>query len=103
MSQIYLEKCNICFIPFIALKQNIRENSDFVLFKEDIHRFISSIELFLRDIRGLRYADLKKVNYFAGHPVHYYVQSDNPHSHKLARPTETSLTIDMVYPAIPTR
>ena len=69
MSQIYLEKCNICFIPFIALKQNIRENSDFVLFKEDIHRFISSIELFLRDIRGLRCADLKKVNFFAGHPV----------------------------------
>ena len=69
MSQIYLEKCNICFIPFIALKQNILENSDFVLFKEDIHRFISSIELFMRDIRGLRYADLKKVNFFAGHPV----------------------------------
>ena len=69
MSQIYLEKCNICFIPFIALKRNILENSDFVLLKEDIHRFISSIELFLRDIRGLRYADLKKVNFFAGHPV----------------------------------
>ena len=69
MSQIYLEKCNICFIPFIALKQNILENSDFVLFKEDIHRFISSIELFLRDIRGLRYADFKKVNSFVGHPV----------------------------------
>ena len=71
MSQIYLEKCNICFIPFIALKRNILENSDFVLLKEDIHRFISSIELFLRDIRGLRYADLKKVNFFAGHPVAY--------------------------------
>ena len=70
MSQIYLEKCNICFIPFIALKRNILENSDFVLLKEDIHRFISSIELFLRDIRGLRYADLKKVNFFAGHPVY---------------------------------
>ena len=69
MSQIYLEKCNICFISFIALKRNILENSDFVLLKEDIHRFISSIELFLRDIRGLRYADLKKVNFFAGHPV----------------------------------
>ena len=69
MSQIYLEKCNLCFIPFIALKRNILENSDFVLLKEDIHRFISSIELFLRDIRGLRYADLKKVNFFAGHPV----------------------------------
>ena len=59
----------MCFIPFIALKRNILENSDFVLLKEDIHRFISSIELFLRDIRGLRYADLKKVNFFAGHPV----------------------------------
>ena len=71
MSQIYSEKSNICFIPFIALKRNILENSDFVLLKEDIHRFISSIELFLRDIRGLRYADLKKVNFFAGHPVAY--------------------------------
>ena len=40
-----------------------------MLLKEDIHRFISSIELFLRDIRGLRYADLKKVNFFVGHPV----------------------------------
>ena len=69
MSQIYLEKCNICFMPFISLKRNILENSNFVLLKEDIHRFISSIELFLRDIRGLRYADLKKVNFFAGHPV----------------------------------
>ena len=69
MSQIYLEKCNLCFIPFIALKRNILENSDFVLLKEDIHRFISSIELFLRDIRGLRYVDLKKVNFFVGHPV----------------------------------
>ena len=56
-------------MPFISLKQNILENSDFVLLKEDIHRFISSIELFLRDIRGLRYADFKKVNFFAGHPV----------------------------------
>ena len=61
MSQIYLEKCNICFIPFIALKRNILENSDFVLLKEDIHRLISSIELFLRDIRGQRYADFRKV------------------------------------------
>ena len=69
MSQIYLEKCNLCLIPLIALKRNILENSNFVLLKEDIHRFISSIELFLRDIRGLRYADLKKVNFFAGHPV----------------------------------
>ena len=70
MSQIYLEKCNLCLIPLIALKRNILENSNFVLLKEDIHRFISSIELFLRDIRGLRYADLKKVNFFAGHPVY---------------------------------
>ena len=41
-----------------------------MLLKEDIHRFISSTELFLRDIRGLRYDDLKKVNFFVGHPVH---------------------------------
>ena len=57
------------FIPFIALKRNILENSDFVLLREDIHRFISSTELFLRDIRGLRYDDLKKVNFFVGHQV----------------------------------
>ena len=69
MSQIYSEMCNLCFIPFIALKRNILENLDFVLLKEDIHRFISSTELFLRDTRGLRYADLKKVNFFVGHPV----------------------------------
>ena len=69
MSQIYSEMCNLCFIPFIALKRNILENSDFVLLEEDIHRFISSTELFLRDIRGLRYDDLKKVNLFVGHQV----------------------------------
>ena len=69
MSQIYSEMCNLCFIPFIALKRNILENYDFVLLKEDIHRFISSTELFLRDIRGLRYDDLKKVNFFVGHQV----------------------------------
>ena len=40
-----------------------------MLLKVDAHRFISSTELFLRDIRGLRYADLEKVNFFAGHPV----------------------------------
>ena len=79
MSQIYLEKCKICFIHFIALKRNILENSDFVLFKEDIHRFISSIELFLRDIRGLRCADLKKVNFFAGHPVCEYLYELDKH------------------------
>ena len=37
--------------------------------KEDIHRFISSTEFFLRDIRGPRYTGLKKVNFFVGHPV----------------------------------
>ena len=36
---------------------------------EDIHRFISSTELFLSDIKGLRYTGLKKVNFFVGHPV----------------------------------
>ena len=67
MSKMYLEKCNLCFIPFVALEQNILENSNFVLLKEDIHKFISSTELFLMDIRGLRYADLKTS--FVGHPV----------------------------------
>ena len=58
-------------LPILVLhgKKMPTFNSDLVLLKEDIHRFISSIELFLRDIRGLRYADLKKVNFFAGHPV----------------------------------
>ena len=42
---------------------------EFVFLKEDIHRFISSTELFLSDIRGLRYTGLKKVNLFVGHPV----------------------------------
>ena len=63
MSQIYSEMCNLCFIPFIALKRNILENLDFVLLKEDIHRFISSTELFLRVFRGLRYADLKRLTF----------------------------------------
>ena len=48
---------------------NLLENSDIVFLKEDINRFISRTELDLRDIRGLRYADLKKVNFFVGHPV----------------------------------
>ena len=48
---------------------NLLENCDFVFLKEDIKRFISSTELDLRDIRGLRYVDLKKVNFFVGHPV----------------------------------
>ena len=69
MSQIYSEKCNLCFIPFVALKQNILENANFVLLKEGIHKFISSTELLLMDIRGLRYANLKKINSYVGHPV----------------------------------
>ena len=60
--------CYICFIPFLALKRNILENLDFVLLKEDIHRFISSTELFLRDTRILEYADLKKGKLFCGTP-----------------------------------
>ena len=35
------------------LKKKILENFEFVFFKEDIHRFISSTELFLSHIRGL--------------------------------------------------
>ena len=34
-------------------------------------RSISSTELNLRDIRSLRYVDLKKVNFFVGHPVYW--------------------------------
>ena len=40
--------------------------------KEDIHRFISSAELFLSNIRGLRYTGLKKVNYFVELPVYIF-------------------------------
>ena len=48
---------------------NLLENCDFVFLKEDIKRFISNTELDLRVIRGLRYVDFKKVNFFVGHPV----------------------------------
>ena len=48
---------------------NLLENCDFVFFIEEIKRLISSTELDLRDIRGLRYVDFKKVNFFVGHPV----------------------------------
>ena len=42
-----------------------------MVLKKDIHRFISTTELFLSDIRGLRNTGLKKVNFFVGHPVAY--------------------------------
>ena len=42
-----------------------------MVLKEDIHRFISTTELFLSDIRGLRNTGLKKVNFFVGHPVDF--------------------------------
>ena len=45
------------------------ENKILLPLKEDIHRFISSTELFLSNNRGLRYTGLKKVNFFVGHPV----------------------------------
>ena len=41
-----------------------------MVLKEDIHRFISTTELFLSDIRGLRNTGLKKVNFFVGHLVY---------------------------------
>ena len=69
MSPIYPEKCKKCFIPFISRKTNILENFEFVFLKEDVQRFISSTELFLTDIRDLRYTDLERVNFFAGHLV----------------------------------
>ena len=44
-------------------------------------RFILSTELNLRDIRGLRYVDLKKVNFFVGHPVGSFAKlSPSPNS-----------------------
>ena len=52
-----------------VLEMNLQENCDFVILKEYIKRFILSTELDLRDIRGLRYVDLEKVNFFVGHPV----------------------------------
>ena len=56
-------------VPLISLQTKILENFVFVFLKKDIHRLISSTELFLSDIRGLRYTGFKKVNFFAGHPV----------------------------------
>ena len=70
MSQIYLETRKRYCIPFISLKTNIIENFGFVFLKEDIHRYISSTKPILSDIKGLRYADLKRVNFFVGHPVY---------------------------------
>ena len=52
-----------------AVKTKFLENYEFVFLKEDIHRFISSTELFMSNIRGLRYTGLKKVHFFVGHPV----------------------------------
>ena len=71
LSQIYPETHKKSLLPFISLQTNILENFDFAFLKEDIQRFLSSTELFLSDIRGLRYTDLKKVNFFVGHPVDY--------------------------------
>ena len=51
------------------MKTKILENFDFMFLKEDIHRLIFSTELFLSDIRGLRYIGFKKVYFFVGHPV----------------------------------
>ena len=66
----------LCDFTVLALDcTELLENLDFVDLKKDIHSFISSTELFLRDTRGLRYADLKKVNFFVGHPVHMYTYS----------------------------
>ena len=56
-------------IGLICLKTKILNHFEFVVLKRDIHRLISSTELYLNDIRGLRYTGLKKVNFFVGHPV----------------------------------
>ena len=42
---------------------------DLVHIKTDIDMFIYNIEHFLRDIRAPRYLHLKKLYFFAGHPV----------------------------------
>ena len=60
--------CKFCDLKNLV-KTKILENFEFVFWKEDIHRLISSTELFLSDIRGLRYTGLKRVNFFVGHPV----------------------------------
>ena len=52
-------------------KTKILENLEFVFLKEDIHRFISSTELLLSDIRGLRYTGFKKSKLFCGTPGTY--------------------------------
>ena len=63
MGQLYPEKREWFLIPLISLKTKILENFESVFLKVDIHRFISSTELFLRDISDLRPTGLKKVNF----------------------------------------
>ena len=46
----------------------ILENFEFVFLKEDNNKFISSTELFLSDIKGLRHTGLKKGKLFLGTP-----------------------------------
>ena len=68
MGKLDAEKGEYVF-PIISQKTKILENFDFVFLKEDIHRFISSTELFLGNIRGLKYTGLLRLNFYVGHPV----------------------------------
>ena len=52
--QLYPEKQKQYLIPLISRKTKILENLDFSFLKEDIHRFIFSTELFMRDILVLK-------------------------------------------------
>ena len=70
VGQLYPKKREWYLIPLVSLKTKILKNFEFVFLKEDIHRFISSTELFLSDIGGLRNTGFKKVNFFVGHPVY---------------------------------
>ena len=69
VGQLYPEKREYYLIPLISLKTKILKNFEFLFLKEDIHRFISGPELFLSDIRGLRYTGLIKVNFFVGNKI----------------------------------
>ena len=64
VGQLYPEKREWYFISLISQKIKILDNFDFVFANKDIHRFISSTELFVSDIRGPGYTGYKKVNFW---------------------------------------
>ena len=56
-----------------SLAISIQYDQGIILLKGDIHRFVSSIEQFLSDLRGPRNCRSNEVNFFVGHPVCFLV------------------------------